>query len=144
MQSTKKSKTAENITPDERKTPMQRFIARIKKIALWWHYVWLGVIISTVIYYLELTSSIRLASVIIFIVIAIFSYKAYQTLKLRWTNAALATLSFGVGGAIYLDKLTQVLATGLILIMISCIIFIIWAFAVMIQSLYVKGPPSTS
>lgn len=137
MQNTKKSRVS-----DEGKT--QNFIVKIQKIALWWHYAWLGIIISIVVYHLELISLTRLASVIIFIIIAVFSYKAYQTLDYLWTNAALATLSFGVVGAIYLGKLMQVLATGLILLIVLCICFIIWAFAAMVLSLYAKGPSSTS
>ncbi len=144
MQSTKRSGiVSKNIVSDKEKTQTQGFIVRIQQIVLWWHCVWLGIIISVVVYYLELTSSIRLASAIGFTIIGIFSYKAYRTLQLRWTNAALATLSFGVAAAIYLDKLPQALATGLILIIVGCISFIIWAFIVMLHSFYEKGPPPT-
>ncbi|MCW1966648.1 MAG: hypothetical protein KIH69_000845 [Anaerolineae bacterium] len=110
----------------------------MQKIVLWWHYVWIVMIVSAVLHALGLASIARLLAVIGFIVIATLVHKAYRTLDHKWMTSALGLLSVGIMLAVYFDKLEQVLTTALILIIVMCIFFIIWMVMLMIRSFYAK------
>lgn len=138
MQHTEKSKTARPLAAVRMPSEPLRFPQKMQKIVLWWHYVWIGMIVSAVLYALGLASMARLLAVIGFIIIATFAHKAYRTLEHKWTTSALGLLSVGITLAVYFDKLEQVLTTALILIIVMCIFFIIWMVLLMIRSFYAK------